>query len=273
MTSATVQAREAARSPWVERLGIFGWLAKGVLYLVMAILALQVALGVRGGETADQQGALQEVADQPFGSVLLGLLAAGLAGYGLWRLLDAALARSHDASDGVERVGHALSGLIHLGLAVVAVRLLVGQAGKNGNDQASTLTAKLLDLPAGRWLVGLLGVVVAGVGLYFVKEGLDRSFLQELDLSGAGSGERTLVERTGLVGNVARGVVFAVLGWFLVRAAVQYDPAEAKGLDGALRTLADRPYGPFLLGAVAVGLAIYGAFAMLSARHRRPPGS
>ena len=165
-----------------------------------------------------------------------------------------------------------ISGLIHLGLAVVAVRLLQGRGGTSGNDQASTLTAKVLDLPAGRWLVGLVGLVIVAVGFYFAKEGWQRTFLEELDLSGAGTGERSLIEQTGVVGNVARGVVFAVIGWFLIRAAVQYDASEAKGLDGALRTLMDRPYGPLLLGLVAIGLAMYGAFAVLSARHRRPPG-
>lgn len=273
MTSVTAQAKQAARSPWVERLGTFGWLAKGILYLVLAVLALQVALGTPGGESADQQGALQELADRPFGAVLLAVMAAGLAGYGLWRLIDAALARSNDAKATAERVGHVLSGLIHLGLAVVAVRLLQGRGSQSGNAQAETLTAKVLDLPAGRWLVGLVGLAIAAVGAYFAKQGWERLFLDELDLTGAGPGERSLIERTGVLGNVARGVVFALIGWFLIRAAVQYDATEAKGLDGALRTLVDRPYGPLLLGIVAIGLAMYGAFAALSARHRRPPGS
>jgi len=156
---------------------------------------------------------------------------------------------------------------------VVAVRLIVGQGGQGGNDQAKTLTAKVLDLPAGRWLVGLVGLVIAGVGVYFAKQGWNREFLQELDLADAGAGERSLVERTGVVGNIGRGAVFVVVAWFLIKAAVQYDANEAQGLDGALRSLADQPYGQVLLAAAAVGLAAYGAFAMLSARHRRPPGA
>jgi hypothetical protein len=163
--------------------------------------------------------------------------------------------------------------LVHLALAVLAVRLLTGGGGGESDDQASTTTAKLLDLPAGRWLVGLAGLVVVAIGAYFVKEGWQRSFMDDLDLADAGPGQRSLIERSGVVGNVARGVVFGVLGWFLVRAALQYDAAEAKGLDGALRTLVDRPYGPWLLGAVALGLAAYGVFAFLSGGHRRPPGA
>lgn len=239
-----------------------GWVAKGVLYVVVGVLAVQVALGGGPDEQADQQGALRAVRDQSFGAGLLAALALGLAAYAVWRLVDA---WAGDDS-GLHRAGHAVSGVAHAVLAVLAARLVFDSSG-GGGDQAPPLTARVLEAPAGRWLVGGAGLVLAAVGVKFVADGLRRSFLDELD---AGADRRWL-EPLGVVGSVARGVVFLLLGWFVLRAAVQYDAREARGLDGALRALAGRPYGPALLLVVAVGLLAYGAFAALSARSRRLP--
>lgn len=242
-----------------------GWVAKGILYVVVGVLAVQVAIGGGPDESADQEGALRAVRDQPFGVVLLGVLAVGLALYALWRLLDAATGTSDST---VDRAGHAISGLVHAGLAVLAVGLLLDGSDDGGGDPAPTLTARVLDAPGGRWIVGAVGLALAGVGVRFVAEGVRRTFLDDLD---EGSSERRWLEPLGVVGNVARGVVFLLLGWFVVRAAVQHDADEAKGFDAALQTLAGRPYGPALLLLVALGLIAYGLFAALSARSRRLP--
>lgn len=235
-----------------------GWVAKGVLYVVVGVLAAQVAAG-GAPERADQQGALRAVRDQPFGTALLVLLAVGLAAYALWRFVEAW------SEDGLERAGHVVSGAAHAVLAVLAFRLAFG-SDAGGGDQARTATARLLEAPAGRWLVGAVGLALAGVGVKFVADGLRRSFLDELR-----GDAPAIVEPLGVVGNVARGAVFVLLGWFVVRAAVEYDPNEARGLDAALHTLAGKPYGPLLLLAVAVGFVAYGAFAALSAPSRKEP--
>jgi hypothetical protein len=244
-----------------------GWVAKGALYVVVGLLALQVAASGGSDERADQQGALRAVRDQPLGRPLLVVLTIGLLLYAVWRLLEAATV---DTDSAVDRGGHALSGLLHLGLAVVAARLALGSddGGGGGGDEAPTITARVMEATGGRWLVGAVGLTIAAVGVRFVVEGLRRDFLDDLAAAGA---ERRWLEPLGVVGSVARGVVFLVVGWFLVRAAVQYDAQEARGLDGALHTLAEQAFGPVLLFAVAAGLIAYGLFAALSARSRRPP--
>jgi hypothetical protein len=249
-----------------------GWVAKGVLYCVVGVLALQVALQGGSQEQPDQQGALRALRDQPFGAVLLAVLAVGLALYAVWRFVDAAMGED----DGwATRAGHAVSGLVHLALAVLAGRVVLdgsegSGSGSGGGNEASTLSARVMEASGGRLVVGAVGLVLAGVGVKFLVEGVRRTFLDELELRRTGA-ERRWLEPLGVAGNVARGVVFLLIGWFVVQAAVQYDATEARGLDGALLTLAGQPYGTFLLVVVALGLIAYGLFAALSARSRKPP--
>jgi fumarate reductase subunit D len=275
VTEAQGQAERAADNPWVERLFRAGLVAKAVLYAVVGVLALGVAIDV-GGRTTDTGGALQTLADQPFGRVLMVLLAIGLLGYAAWRIAQAVL-DTDDEGDGakavVTRIGAAASALIHLGLMVLAIRLVAdsgsgsGGAGGSGSraDQESQATAGVFDWPAGRWIVLVAAAVVIGVGAYNVYEGISRGFMDKMRVSGS---RRRLVERLGVVGYVARGVVFGIAGVFLAKAAIEYDAKEAVGIDGALAELADRSFGPVLLGIVAAGLIAYALTCLAWARYR-----
>ncbi len=266
MSTATFEAKRRARGPWTERLGRFGFVAKGLLYGIVALIAIQVALG--SGELEDKKGALQAVVEQPYGEILLGILAAGLAGYALWRLVEAALGPKDES--GAKALGKRLlslgKGLLYAGLCFVAVSILVGAgAGGSAGDEDET-TATLLELPAGVWLVTAAGAGLIVAALYNGYRGITRKFCD--DLRGMSATEERWVEGIGLVGHLARLVVFGLMGVFLVKAALEYDPQEAVGLDGALATVAQQPLGPALLGLAAAGLLAYGLFCLVQARYR-----
>jgi len=270
VTAAThAVTREAG--PWPERLTRLGLAARGVLYIVLGILALRIALGDRG-EQANQNGALQEVADQPFGQVLIWIVAVGLIAYALWRLATAAFGVRADpsATKTMSRVKALLEGLGYGAVAVAAVRI-ASSGGSNSNQDAGAkgLTAKVLDWPAGPFLVGLAGAAIVGVGLYFVVEGVRADFTKELALGRVGPTLRKVAIQLGRVGRIARGAAFALIGGLVIAAAVTYDPDKAEGLDGALRKLAGEPYGPWLLGLIALGLMAFGIYGLLESRLRR----
>lgn len=261
--------RTAARSEWVERLGRAGLLAKGVLYVTIAVLALQVALG-SGGQTVGQQGALRTLAGQPFGTLLLVLLTIGLAGYAVWRLAQGFLDETA-GEDGAKalalRASYFARGVFYAGLAVLTLRLLAGSGGGAGGDGQTA--GRLLGLPFGRALVILAGIVAIAVGLYQGYTGLRKKFREDLRTAQMTAAEDRWVTRLGMLGHAARAVVFTLIGVFLLRAAVQFDPNQPVGLDAALGRLAQTSQGPWLLGVVAAGLLAYGVFAFALARYGR----
>lgn len=256
----------AAESRWVEWGGRFGLVAKGVSYVIVAVIALQVVLGE--GKPRDRQGALRTLADEPFGWALLLALAAGFGGYALWRLARGLLNRNDEDDDpkGLgKRAGDVGKGLLYAGLCALTAGILVG-AGSGGDE--SRTTAAVLDLPLGRWLVGAAGLGVAGAGLYNGFRALTAKFRKDLKTGMMRQAEERWFTALGVFGHLARAVVFLLIGVFLLRAAWQYDPQEAIGLDEALAKLAAGPYGPYLLGAVAGGLLAYGLFCFVQARYR-----
>jgi hypothetical protein len=268
------QARQSARraSPWLVGLGRLGYAIEGVVYALIGILAVQVALG-RGGATTDNKGALVQIAGAPFGRFLLIVVTLGLIGYALWRFLQAALDVDGKGTTGkgiAKRVGYAATGAVHIFLAFSAIRLLqTGSAGTNSDASAKGWTAELLSKPFGQWLVAIAGLIVIGMGGYQVYSGITARFREDLALSGMSPTEDRWFTRLGQVGYSARGVVFALIGLFLVAAARRGNPGEAHGLDGALATLAQQPFGPWLLGIVALGFIAYGVFLFAEARYQR----
>lgn len=268
-THASIRAggEELVRSDGFEWLARAGFAARGIVYVIIGILAIKLALG-SGGTSANQQGALRTISEQPFGKVLLILVAVGLGGYAVWRLARAVLGHGPESSDsGVDRVAAFASGVVYAGLCAIAVEILLGSGGGSGGAQKTT--AGVFGWPAGTWLVGIAGVVFIGVGLYQGYRGISKDFLDDSKTERMSPRIRRWVEWIGTVGHLARMVVFCLVGIFLIRAAIDFNPNKAVGLDGALAKVDHASYGPFLLGLVAAGLIAFGAYSLSDARYRR----
>ncbi len=259
-------ARDAADHPAFEGAGRLGLVAKGVPYLLVAWLALEVALGT-GGKAADREGALRTIADEGPGKVVLIALAAGFAAYALWRFAQAFLDRDREGDDAkglAKRAGDLAKGALYAGFCYTTVEILAG-AGGHGDERKQTQNA--FDLPLGRWLVLAVGVGFVAAAAWNVYRGLSGKFMDEMSCPSRGS--RRVCRVAGVAGHLARGVVWGIVGWFLVDAAWKFEANRARGLDGALSELAGHPYGRWLLGITAAGLALYGIFCFLQARYRR----
>jgi hypothetical protein len=268
--SGAADAKRVARGSEVGWLGRAGLAAKGVSYGIVGALALLVAVGEGHGRTTDRKGALQAVGGNALGKALLVVLALGFAGYAIWRFADALLDRRSKGDDakglGV-RAGALARGVLYAGLCVTTVGIVLGASGGSGNEKHEA--ARVLDWPAGRYLVGAVGLGVLGAGLFNVWRGITRKFMKDLKKGEMGEQEEKTYRVVGVVGHLARGVVFCLIGWFLLKTAWQYDAQEAVGLDGALRKVARADHGAAWLGLVAGGLGAYGAFCLVQARYRR----
>ena len=266
---------DAAESTWLERLARAGLAARGLLYLVVAVLAVQIARGHRDAR-ADKQGALQAVVRQPFGRVLVLLLAVGFAGYAIWRFVEAAVGPpdEDDPRKAIfKRVGYAARGVLYTFFFLSAVRVFIW-ASKAAAPQGAEAdwTGRVLNWPGGTWLVQAAGLVAIGGGLYVGWRGVSGKFRKRLKSLEMGRSLRRWVRGVGTVGMVARMLVTILIGAFLISAARAHDPGQAVGIDGALKRLADRSYGPVLLVLVAFGLAAYGLYSFAEARYRRVGG-
>lgn len=266
MRAAVEQARR-----WVEPLGRVGFAAKGLIYVLVGGLAALAAAGA-GGETTGSAGALRRIAQLPFGRVLLGVIALGLVGYAVWRFIQC-YTDTENKGNGPKglalRAGYAVSGVIHLGLAGSAA--LLARSAQQASGQSSTQhgTAWLLSQPFGQWLVGAVGAVVIGVGVYQFYLAYSVHFRKHLKLGEMSRVEETWAVRVGRAGFAARGVVLCVTGALVLLAAIRTDPSDAKGLEGSLQMLERQTYAPWLFGLVALGLVAYGLFQFVLARYRR----
>jgi hypothetical protein len=257
---------------WIERGARFGLLAKGFSYILVALIALRVAVE-GGGETESREGALKTLADEPFGWMLLALVALGFASYAIWQLVRAIFDRDDEGDDpkGLgKRLGQAGKAVLYGALAVITASFLFdsGGGGGGGGQSEDKATAMALEWPGGRWIVGGVGLAIICAGAFNAYRAISGSFrenLREEQMSGA---ERPWYTAFGVAGHLARAVVFTMIGIFVLRAAYEYDPDEAIGLDGALQKLAGEAYGAWLLGAVALGLGMYGLFCLVEAKYR-----
>lgn len=266
---AAVGGEMVARSDGFEWLARAGFVARGLIYGIIGILAIKLAAGA-GGKTTNQQGALRTIAHQPFGKVLLILVAIGLAGYALWRLVRALLGHGPEDSDSsFDRVAAFASGIVYAGLCAIAVEILLGSGSSGGSGSAHKTTAGVFGWPGGAWLVGIAGAVLIGIGLYQGYRGISKDFLKDSKTEQMSARVRNWIEWIGSFGHLARMVVFGLVGIFLIKAAIDYNPNKAVGLDGALAKIAHASYGPFLLGIAAAGLIAFGIYSLSDARYRR----
>ncbi len=255
--------------PWVDWIARIGYVAKGTVYAAIGVLAAQVALGT-GGKTTGAGGAFESIGSQFLGKALLILLAVGLVGYALWKLVQGIMDPDEKGSDVqgiVRRVAYVGSALIHLGLAFSAMEELYGPEGQSTTLDQWTAWVMSYQPPLGQILVGLIGLGVISVGLYQFYAGATAKFKNDMNYYHMSEAARWAM-LTGRVGTVARAIVILVAGAFVLLAAWESDPKETRGLGGALKTLVQQPAGPYLLGLVAAGLVTYGVFMFVVARYR-----
>lgn len=268
----TSNARDAADSKpleWGARLGL---VARGLIYVLIGVFALQIATG-SSGKQADRGGATRQLATSPFGTALLWLLVVGFACLALWRLSEVAFgAAEPDGRKAGPRAKSAFRAVLYGAFAVSTALYVTGRsqgAAASGEKQSKNVTATVMEHTGGRWLVGLAGAAFVVAGVVLGAEAVRKKYQEHMRMAQMSPTTRKVVDVLGVAGGVARGVVFALVGVFLVTAAIQFDPAKARGLDGSLRALADTPAGPWLLGLVALGLVMFGAFSGAEARWRR----
>ncbi len=264
------KARRAGNSAWLDRMARVGFAGRGLLYLTVAFLAVGIARGRPGG-AADKQGAVRTLAGTPLGLALLVVLVVGFTGYALWQAAEAAWGRRDEGND-TKRTGKravsAAKALVYAALAATTASILFGR-DEGGGQQESLWTARVLELPGGRILVGVAGLVIVGGGGWLVARGVRTKFDKHLDTRSMPHPLRKAAMVGGTVGHAARGAVAALAGLLLVKAAKDFNPQEAKGVDGTLRTIVAQPYGRLLLLLAAAGLAAFGLFSFVEARYRR----
>lgn len=269
---ASGATRHALRSPWFGWLARLGYAAKGLVYIIIGWLALMTAVSA-GGQTTDPQGAITSIYQHPFGKVLLVIIFVGFVGYALWQFARAAFNPDGEGDakkDTVRRIGYAVVGVSYVGFAVAALRLALQHvAPKGSNASTQDWTARLLSAPGGVALVVLLGLIVLGVAVGLFYEAWKLRFERTFPLGQMNEVERKLTRYTGRYGIGALGAIFIIIGLFLIDAAIHHNPQQARGLSGALATLAAQPFGPWLLGLVALGLIAYGVYGWVEARYRR----
>jgi hypothetical protein len=270
--SAMGAARQAGESDGLEQLARVGLIAYGVVHLLVAWLALQLAWG-GGGESADQSGAMRTLAESPVGTPLLWLVAVGLIALAVWQAAEVLRWRRGWSASGKARTkairqsGNALiKAIIYVTLAVLAIRFATG-SGKSSSQSQQETTAGVFAWPAGQWLVGAFGLVLIGAGAWHIRKGLNKHFMKQIDTSKASPSAVRLVTRLGQVGFPGKGIALAGVGALLIWAAVTFDPSKARGLDGAMHEILGLPFGQILLTLVALGIAAFGAFCFVRARY------
>ena len=266
-------ARKAADSDALEHLARIGLIAYGVVHLLVAWLALQLAWFGGGGESADQSGAMATLVESPLGKPLLWVLAIGLIALAVWQAAEVLRWRSGWTASGKQRTkalrksGNALvKTVIYATVAVLAIRVATGDRTSSSQSQQDT-TAGVFGWPGGQFIVGAAGLILVGVGAWHVRKGINKHFLKQIDTTGCSSNAVTLVTRLGQIGFPGKGIALAGVGGLLVWAAVTFDPAKARGLDGAVHGALELPFGQILLTVVAIGVAAFGAFCFVRARY------
>jgi Domain of Unknown Function (DUF1206) len=263
----TRTARQASRSPAAHFLARAGLTARGIIYILVGWVAVLVALGHSSRE-ADQTGALQLLAGKSYGLVSLWLLGIGFAAYALWRLSEAAFGVTGERPGAGPRLKSLGRAIIYAGLSYLTFTVIAGTERSQSSRQQD-ITATAMQHTTGRVLVGVVGLVVVVCGIALVVEGARRKFMKHLQTARMSARTRRVVEVLGITGTIARGLVFALVGVLVIDAAVTHKAAESGGIDKALLTLRDQPFGEFLMLLAALGLLVFGVYGLCEARWRK----
>jgi len=265
MTTPKGAARAAQDSPAFRIVARIGYVVLGILHIVIGVIAISVATG--GGGEADQGGALEQIRNAPMGVVLLWVIALGLFALAIWQIGEAFLEQDPDSK---KKWGHRIKYLgtaaVYIAIAITAVVYAMG-GQSDSSESTQTFSAQLLSTPGGVFLLVLVGLIVAAIGIAFIVRGITRAFEKYLDLPP--DPVRKGIVTFGVVGYLAKGIAVGVAGVLFVVAAVTANPEQAGGLDAALHALADLPFGAIILWIVGAGLIIYGLFCFARARYAR----
>jgi uncharacterized membrane protein YidH (DUF202 family) len=252
---------------WVSRFAKLGLIAKGIVYCILGFLSFMAAIGF-GGQKADKQNTVNFLYEQPFGKVILVLIAVGLLCYTAWRFIQAIKDTEHkgkDAKGAFARLRYTFSGLVYLGLAIYAIKIVLnGNNGGNGNSR-QMIVAKILEQPFGQWLIGLVAIGFFAAGIHQVYKAFSGHYHKNISYDNLGHAKKVVLDRAGKLGYTARGVVWGILGYFLLRAAMHNNPSEAQGTKQVFDFLQNTG-GALLMGVVALGLVAYGIFMFVRAR-------
>ncbi|MDQ0207692.1 DUF1206 domain-containing protein [Alkalicoccobacillus murimartini] len=254
--------------PWIRRFGRIGYMSQGFVYILIGVLAFMAAIGV-GGDTEDTTGALQSLASIPFGEVVLWLVAIGLMGYVIWMLIRGIADTGnfgHGPKGIIIRIAFFSSAIIYASLAFNAAKFATHSGGSGGSDE-QTYSQILLSQPFGQWLIGAAGAGIIGFAIYEGYKAYKELFMKEFKISEMNKHETRLTRTSGKIGLFARAIVFALIGFFLIRTAISADADETEGFDGALYELSQQPFGQWLLGAVALGLVVFGIYGIIYGRY------
>jgi Domain of Unknown Function (DUF1206) len=275
MQTGTAAVKRAAANPALELLERLGYLVRGALYAVMGLLALKIVLNIAGGQATDLTGSLVAMVSNPFGKLVLIIAAIGLAAYSLWgftRAIYDPLHRGSDASGYMARLGFVTSALSYAAIVLFAIQLLAG-SGATTNDGTKNTIASVLTHPAGGALTILIGLIVIGVALGQFLEAYRATFARDLKGAEMSTRTRDIVVKLGRFGMFARGVIFLIIGWFVVQAGIHHDPSQTQGFSGAFVFLLAQPFGRILLGIVALGFVALGVHSFACARWIRLMGT
>jgi len=263
--------KETLDAEWTSYVGRAGLVARGVVYTIIGVLALRIAFGAGGGEEADKNGAFEVLSRSPFGRVALAVLAAGFVCYAAWRLVEAVL--DPDRRGPWKRVLSGARALLYGSFFVTALTYVFEEKSSSDQDQKhQDQSATLLGWPAGRVLVGGVGLALIGAGIWNGYRAVSGKYRDHLKKAEIDTDARPWITAIACAGLFSRAVIFSAIGFFVLRTALQADPDDTVGLDGSLRRLADQPAGPLLLSFVAAGLIAYGLWSFVEARYRRVLG-
>ncbi len=260
--------KDAAYSPLMDRLARLGYAVKGIIYITIGLIAFRGVLGKSNGTPADQFGAITTFARLPYAKVLLWVILIGLISYSLWGLIRAFLDPFHKGDDTkglLARGGYLLSAITYASFVLPTYHLITGAGRAVASNQTAQFVTRLMAMHSGRYIVGAVGIGVIAGGLYQIYMGINLNFDQQFKPYALTSEQLRIARQVGRFGTIARGIVFALVGYFLVLAAYYDRPGQPQGFDGAFRFLARQPYGLWLLGIIAAGLIAFGIYALISA--------